>query len=95
MGTKHSQLRTTKHEVIKAWAEAHGGVPARVRTTTDAIRVKIGDDEKQYEPIAWDAWFEVFDAKELAFVYEQPGYGCKIVPRNGHEDAAAAEAPKA
>jgi hypothetical protein len=90
MSTKLSQKRTIKHEVVRAWAEARHGVPARVRTTTDAIRIKIGDDEKQYEPIAWDAWFEIFDAKEFAFVYEDPGYSCKVVARNGREDAPEA-----
>lgn len=89
MSSTHSQNRTIKHDVIQQWAEARHGVPALVRTTVDAIRIKIGDDETQYEPIAWAKWFEIFDAKELAFVYESPGYTCKVVARNGKEDAPA------
>ncbi len=80
--------RTIKHDVIKGWAEQHGGVPARVRTTTDALKVKVGHDEPTYEPISWDDWFSVFDEKEFAFVYEEPGYGSKVVKRNGKEDGA-------
>ena len=86
MGSKQSQKRTIKHDRIKAWAQSRGGVPALVRTTSDALRIKIGNDEPQYEPISWDKWFEVFDEKELAFVYEEPGLSSKVVRRNGTED---------
>lgn len=86
MGTTQSQKRTIKHEVIRQWAERRHGVPALVRTTTDALRIKLGNDEPQYEPISWEKWFEVFDANNLAFVYEEPGYSSKVVARNGKED---------
>jgi hypothetical protein len=82
----HSQKRTIKHDFIKQWAAQRGGVPARVRTTTDALRIKIGADEPSYEPISWDEWFKVFDEKEYAFVYEEPGFSSKVVARNGKED---------
>ncbi|MEI8256440.1 MAG: hypothetical protein WCJ30_12270 [Deltaproteobacteria bacterium] len=81
--------RTIKHDVIKGWAEKRGGVPARVHTTTDALKIKIGSDETTYEPISWDDWFSVFDEKEFAFVCEDPGYASKVVKRNGKEDGAA------
>lgn len=91
MGISHqSQKRTIQHERIKAWVERRHGVPARVRTTTDALRIKFGHDEPQYEPISWDEWFRVFDEHELAFVYEDPGYSCKVVRRNGQEDTPEA-----
>jgi hypothetical protein len=83
------QRRTIKHDVIKAWAEAHGGSPARVRTTTDSLRIKISDDDRMLETVAWDEWFKIFDEKELAFVFEEPGYGSKVVARNGSEDKSA------
>ncbi len=82
----NSQKRTIKHDIIKQWAEARGGVPARVRTTLDALKIKIGNDEPTYEPISWDTWFSVFDEKSFAFVYEEPGYSSKVVARNGKED---------
>jgi hypothetical protein len=83
------QHRTTKHEVIRQWAEQHRGVPALVRTTMDALRIKIGEDEPSYEPITWEKWFEIFDANSLAFLYEEPGYMNKIVRRNERDEAAS------
>lgn len=87
--------RTIKHDVIKGWAEARGGEPALVRTSNDALKIKIGGDEPHHEKISWDKWFELFDEKEQAFVYEEPGYLAKIVRRNGKEDPAPAEEKKA
>lgn len=80
--------RTIKHDVIKSWVEAHGGVPARVRTTSDALTVKIGTDEPTHDPISWEDWFSVFDDKEFAFVFEDHGYGSKVVKRNGKEEGS-------
>ena len=86
--TKLSLKRTIKHDLIKAWAEERKGEPAKVRGTTDALRIRMGADEPQYEAVSWDKWFTIFDEKELAFVYESPGYTAKIVRRTGKEDAA-------
>jgi hypothetical protein len=84
--------RTAKHEVIRAWAQARNAQPARVRGTSDALKLKIGDDEKSWEAITWDDWFAVFDEKEFAFVFEEPGFQNKIVRRNGKEDGATGSA---
>ncbi len=83
-------FRTVKHEQIRAWATSRGAEPARVRGTSDALKLKIGADETSWEPISWDEWLKVFDDKEFAFVYETPGFGNKIVRRNGREDEAPA-----
>jgi hypothetical protein len=77
-----------KHDAIRAWAAARGAEPARVRGTTDALKLKIGADETSWETIDWDAWLQVFDEKEFAFVHENPGFANKIVRRNGREDEA-------
>jgi len=90
MASKQSQYRTIKHELIKTWTEQRGGVPARVHSTTDALRIKIGNDDPLCEPISWEKWFEIFDQNNSAFVYEQPGYSSKVVSRNGKEDTPAA-----
>lgn len=87
--------RTAKHEKIKAWAESRGAIPARVKGTSDALKLKIGDDEKSWEAISWDDWLSVFDEKEFAFVYEELGFSNKIVRRNGNEDGASATAEAA
>ena len=88
-------FRTAKHDKVRAWAESRGAVPARVKGTSDALKLKIGGDEPSWEPIAWDDWLAVFDEKEFAFVYEEPGFANKIVRRNGNEDAAPGAAPAA
>jgi hypothetical protein len=84
--------RTAKHEVIQAWAKARNAQPARVRGTTDALKLKFGDEENSWEPITWDEWFAIFDEKEFAFVYEDPGFANKIVRRNGKEDGGTGSA---
>lgn len=70
--------RTTKeHEIIKKWAEARGGHPARVGGTERAgagvIRIQFPESEgpNELEPIAWDDFFAKFDENELAFLYQE------------------------
>lgn len=82
-----SLKRTLKHDVIRTWVERRHGEPARARGTTDALKIKFGDDEPTHERIPWEDWFKIFDEKELAFVFEDPGYSAKIVARNGAENA--------
>ncbi len=68
---------TTDHEEIRKWVEDRGGHPASVKNT------KEGDDpgmlridfpgysgEGRLEPISWDEFFEKFDEKKLAFLYQ-------------------------
>lgn len=88
MASKQVWNRSAKHEVIKQWAESRSAVPAKVRGTSDALKLKIGNDETAWEPIKWDEWLAVFDEKEFAFLYEEPGFANKIVKRNGTEDGA-------
>ncbi len=66
---------TTDHEVIRRWAEARGGRPARVKGTGDAgdaglLRLDFGEPEEALERIEWDAFFDTFDESGLAFVYD-------------------------
>ena len=66
---------TTDHDVIRKWAEARGGRPARVKGTgggEDAglLRLDFGKPEESLEEIDWDAFFETFDASGLALVYD-------------------------
>ena len=95
MGSLH---RTSKHDVVRAWAEKRNGKPSRVRGTTDALKLDFGHPDQGFAPhpvpvletLSWDDWFAIFDEKELALQFEEPGYMCKVVKRNGHEDGAAA-----
>lgn len=73
---------TTDHETIRRWVEERGGSPAEVASTaregqTGIIRVDFPgfSGEGKLRRIAWDEWFEKFDASGLAFVYEDETSG--------------------
>jgi hypothetical protein len=85
---------TTDHETIRRWAQARGGVPARVRGTGNGddpgiLRIDFpgGAGEDQLEHISWDEWFEKFDENNLAFLYQdekadgEPSTFFKLVKR--------------
>jgi hypothetical protein len=66
---------TTDHDVIRKWAEARGGRPARVKGTGDAgdaglLRLDFGPAEEGLEEIGWDEFFDTFEESGLAFVYD-------------------------
>jgi hypothetical protein len=70
--------RTTDHETIRRWAEARSGRPARVAGTgsnDDAGLLRIDfpeeEEDESLEEITWDEFFEKFDEKKLAFVYQE------------------------
>lgn len=70
---------TTEHEEIKRWVEQRQGRPATVkRPGQDPNEVGIlridfpnygGKDTLQ--PISWEQFFQKFEDKKLAFVYEE------------------------
>jgi hypothetical protein len=69
---------TTDHDTIRRWAEEHGGSPASVRGTeagseAGVLRIDFpgGAGEESLEHISWDDWFEKFDEKQLAFLYQE------------------------
>ena len=68
---------TTDHDEIRRWVEGHDGRPALVRGTeaddgSGVLRIDFpgGAGEDELATIDWDRWFEVFDDKELAFLYQ-------------------------
>ena len=66
---------TTDHAVIRKWAEARGGRPARVKGTGEGddaglLRLDFGEPEENLEPIGWEEFFDTFEESGLAFVYE-------------------------
>lgn len=71
--------RTTDHTAIKQWAERRGGHPARVAGTgngDDAGLLRIDfpeadDNDESLEEISWEEFFEKFDEKKLAFLYQE------------------------
>ena len=77
---KSRAKRTTDHAKIREWAEARNGKPTRVQATgqpDDANLLRIdfpeqehGEDDDELEEISWEEFFEKFDEKLLAFVYQ-------------------------
>ncbi len=70
--------QTTDRDVIRRWAEERGGRPASVKGTEDGgeagvLRIDLpgGAGEESFEHISWDDWFEKFEEKKLAFLYQE------------------------
>lgn len=69
---------TTDHEEIKHWVEERGGKPAVVRGTENEgegaglLRINFPgySGEDTLEEISWDEFFQTFDEKSLAFLYQ-------------------------
>jgi hypothetical protein len=75
-------LVTTDHDLIRRWAEERGAHPARVKGTGSRddpgiLRLDFPDDgpDPNLEPIPWEQWFNEFDRRNLAFIYEQQTAG--------------------
>ncbi|SDY22681.1 hypothetical protein [Citreimonas salinaria] len=82
---------TTDHDTIRKWAEAKGGKPAAVdRTHTDddvgIIRIMFPDapnsEHEALEEISWDEFFEEFEKKKLALLYEDDSMFSKMISRD-------------
>jgi len=70
--------RTTNHDEIRRWVEAHDGKPATLRGTgqdDDAGILRIdfpgGAGEDELEHISWDEWFDKFDERGVEFLYQE------------------------
>ena len=66
---------TTDHKTIRDWAEARGGHPARVKGTgapydAGLLRLDFGAPEESLEPITWEEFFDKFEQRDLALLYE-------------------------
>lgn len=82
-----SSKTTTDPEVIREWAEARGGKPARVKNTatdddrrTGLLRIDFPgfSGEESLETIDWDTFSKTFESQELAFVYGEKDSDGKI-----------------
>jgi hypothetical protein len=74
---KGSSKTTTDHDTIKKWVEERGGSPASVKGTADddeagVLRIDFPgySGKDSLEHISWDEFFEKFDEKKLAFLYQ-------------------------
>jgi hypothetical protein len=73
-----SSNATIDHDFIRKWVEERGGHPATVeRTTGDEdvgiLRVDFPgySGENSLVEVTWEDFFEKFEEKELAFVYQE------------------------
>lgn len=69
---------TTDHEEIKNWVESRGGHPASVKRTREGdgsgiLRIDFPGYEGggSLEPISWEEFFEQFESRKLAFLYQE------------------------
>ena len=76
--TKHTSRVTTDHEEIQKWAEERGAAPACVRGTggkDDVGMIRLDfpgyTGENSLEHISWDEWFEKFDERKLALLFQE------------------------
>ena len=85
---------TTHHETIRKWAESKGGKPAAVDRTHQGgdvgiIRIMFPEarqsEHESLVEITWDEFFEEFDKRELALVYDDKSMFNKIVGRDTAE----------
>jgi len=67
---------TTDHDEIRRWVEERGGRPSRVASTESdkdgggILRIDFGEPEDSLEEISWDDFFETFEDRKLAFLYQ-------------------------
>jgi hypothetical protein len=91
---------TTDHETIRKWAEKHGGKPAAVRRTHQGDDVGIvrimfpnapQSEHDELDEITWDEFFEEFEKRNLALLYDEKSMFNKIVGRDTAERRARGE----
>ena len=85
---------TTDHETIRRWAESKGGKPAAVDRThkggdVGIVRIMFPQapqsEHENLVEISWDEFFEEFDKRDLALLYDQDSMFSKIVGRDTAE----------
>jgi len=73
-------LATRAHDVIRSWAERRGATPVAASRGPDGeprtLRFSFGAGGgraggSRLEPIDWAQWLEVFDRRELVFLYQE------------------------
>src|SRR3954464_15420129 len=73
-----SSKTTTDLKEIKKWAEARDGKPVIVKGTEKGkegggvLRIDFPGfrGEDTFEEISWDEWYEIFNSRNLAFLYQ-------------------------
>lgn len=72
-----SAERTVDHDTIRAWVEERNGRPSVVKRSHDTaegggiLRIDFNEPEESLEEVPWDEFFEVFEDRNLAFLYQE------------------------
>lgn len=71
-----SSNTTTDHKAIRKWAEDRGARPAHVKGTggkddPGLLRFDFGTPEESLEEISWDEFFDKFEERKLALLYQE------------------------
>ena len=83
---------TTDHDEIRTWAELHKGVPAAVEKTREKNDVGIirimfpkapHSEHDALVEISWEEFFEEFEKRKLALLYDPKSMFSKIISRDG------------
>ena len=83
---------TTDHRTIRSWAETHKGVPAAVGRTHEGDDVGIirimfpkapQSEHDRLVEISWEEFFEEFEKRKLALLYDPESMFSKIISRGG------------
>jgi hypothetical protein len=65
--------RTQDHDTIQQWTEERGGRPSVVEDT-EILRIDFDDSDgsrdEELQAISWEGFFEVFDDRDLEFLYQ-------------------------
>ena len=63
---------TTDDNKIRKWVESRGGKPAVVKGT-EILRIDFPGYSGKYtlQPISWNEFFQKFEQKKLAFLYQE------------------------
>jgi hypothetical protein len=82
MASQAQAKTSTDHDEIRKWAEAREGIPSCVKGTGGGedigmIRIDFpgysGEDSLQH--ISWDEWFDKFDERNLALLFQETTAG--------------------
>ncbi len=78
---QHESQKTTDHDTIRKWVEARQGRPAAVAETHEGDEVGViriafsdkseGDGAEGLDDITWEEFFDKFEEKKLAFLYQE------------------------
>ena len=68
-------LATRNPAVIRRWAEERGGRPATIPgadvENPRVLRIDFPEYDERLQAVSWDAWFKVFQDRELVFLFQE------------------------